>query len=50
VHLVRVHLKVDSADDFCAVFGGDMQVFDVEQSQVRNSLSVGRIWPETGRL
>jgi len=40
MYLVRVHLHVDSTDDLGAVLSGDVQVFDLEQSQVRNSLSL----------
>ena len=49
VHLVRIHFEVDSTDDLGAVLSGDVQVLDLEQSQVRNSLSLGLAWPWTGR-
>jgi hypothetical protein len=34
VYLVGGHAEVDTADDLCAVLGGDVQIPDLEQSQV----------------
>jgi hypothetical protein len=33
VNLIRIHVEVDAADDLRAVFEGNVEVSDLEQSQ-----------------